>query len=140
MCDGYESPPSSGVSTPSLTLTRIAESSATSQEVRALQFFVERTAVQFGTFVPDDLWSSRVLQLAHSNICIRHALVALSSYHERYWSRDVGGETPYGLRQYNLAIKELVRSGADRPSYVHIQLVSCTIFICIEVSRGCPLT
>lgn len=45
----------------------------------------------------------------------------------------MGGETRYGLRQYNLAISELVKSGADRPSYLHIQLVSCTIFICIEV-------
>ncbi|OAQ70925.2 C6 zinc finger domain-containing protein [Pochonia chlamydosporia 170] len=135
ICDGYENPTLATVNTASLTLTRIANSSATSQEVRALQFFVERTAVQFGTFVPDDLWSSRVLQLAHSNKCIRHALVALSSYHERYWSRDVGGETPYGLRQYNLAISDLVKSGADRPSYLHIQLVSCTIFICIEILR-----
>jgi hypothetical protein len=133
ICDGYDGPPSTTAHSPSLTLTRIANSSATSQEVRALQFFVERTAVQFGTFVPDDLWSSRVLQLAHSNTCIRHALVALSSYHERYCSRDVGGETPYCLRQYNLAISELVKSGAERPSYLHIQLVSCTIFICIEV-------
>ncbi|KHN94345.1 C6 zinc finger domain protein [Metarhizium album ARSEF 1941] len=135
ICDGYDSPPAKGVTTSSLTLTRIAASSSTTQEVRALQFFVERTAVQFGTFVPDDLWSSRVLQLAHSNTCIRHALVALSSYHERYWSHDVGGETPYGLRQYNLAISELVKSGAERPSYLHIQLVSCTIFICIEILR-----
>ncbi|KAH0600798.1 hypothetical protein MHUMG1_01797 [Metarhizium humberi] len=135
ICDGYDGPPATGVTTPSLTLTRIASSSGTTQEVRALRFFVERTAVQFGTFAPDDLWSSRVLQLAHSNTCIRHALVALSSYHERYWSHDMGGETPYGLRQYNLAISELVKSGADRPSYLHIQLVSCTIFICIEILR-----
>ncbi|KJK93280.1 hypothetical protein H633G_02816 [Metarhizium anisopliae BRIP 53284] len=135
ICDGYDGPPATGVTTPSLTLTRIASSSGTTQEVRALRFFVERTAVQFGTFAPDDLWSSRVLQLAHSNTCIRHALVALSSYHERYWSHDMGGETRYGLRQYNLAISELVKSGADRPSYLHIQLVSCTIFICIEILR-----
>jgi hypothetical protein len=101
-----------------------------------LQFFVEQTAVQFGTFVPDDLWSSRVLQLAHSNTCIRHALVALSSYHERYWSRDAAGEPLYGLRQYNQAINELVR--ADRSSHLHIQLVSCTVFICIEVRSRLP--
>ncbi|OAA49476.1 C6 zinc finger domain protein [Metarhizium rileyi] len=128
-------PSSTAVITQPPTLIRVASSSAIAREARALQFFVERTAIQFGKFAPDDLWSSRVLQLAHSNTCIRHALIALSSYHERYWSRDIGGETSYGLRQYNLAIGELVKSGADRPSYLHIQLVSCTIFICIEILR-----
>lgn len=137
ICDGYEVMPRKDAHSSSLTLTRIAGTSATSQEVRALQFFVERTAVQFGTFVSNDSWSNRVLQLAHSSTCIRHALVALSSYHERYWSRDIGGETIYGLQQYNLAISELVKAGAEKPSFLHIQLVSCTIFICIEVKTDC---
>lgn len=91
--------------------------------------------MQFTTFVPDDLWSNRVLQLAHSSTCIRHALVALSSYHERYWNGDVGGETAYGLRQYNMAINHVLEAGADQPFFLPIQLVSCTIFICIEVLR-----
>ena len=94
--------------------------------------------MQFEAFLSDDLWSVRMLQLAHSSSCVRHALVALSAYHERFRAGGGGGgsgEThqsssseAHGLRQYNMAIRAL----RDDPT-MHLQLVSCTIFVCIEV-------
>ena len=61
-----------------------------------------------------------------------YALVALSAYHERFRAgggddMDSGSEA-HGLRQYNTAIRAL----RDDPT-MHLQLVSCTIFVCIEV-------
>ncbi|UNI17847.1 hypothetical protein JDV02_004161 [Purpureocillium takamizusanense] len=88
-----------------------------------------------------------MLQLAHSSSCVRHALVALSAYHERFRMGDGGDETyqsgssgsssgsssaseAHGLRQYNMAIRAL----RVDPT-MHLQLVSCTIFVCIEILR-----
>jgi hypothetical protein len=130
ICDGYQQAP--GARGP-LSAAPSTHPWAMPAETRSLQFFVEQTAVQFGAFLPDDLWSVRMLQLAHSSSCVRHALVALSAYHERF--RAGGGEThqsssseAHGLRQYNMAIRAL----RDDPT-MHLQLVSCTIFVCIEV-------
>ncbi|KAL2125992.1 hypothetical protein VTI74DRAFT_2005 [Chaetomium olivicolor] len=139
ICDGYQQAP--GAVGP-LNPAPSTHPWATPAETRSLQFFVEQTAVQLGTFLPDDLWSVRMLQLAYSSSCVRHALVALSAYHERF--RAGGGETHqsssssssssssevHGLRQYNMAIRAL----RDDPT-MHLQLASCTIFVCIEILR-----
>ena len=106
---------------------------ATPEQTRALQFFFDQTAPQLGNFISDELWSRRVLQLAHGDTCMRHALVALSSYHERFVNVAEDGESLYGLQQYNLAIRELVKADAQKLSYLPVQLVSCAVFISMEV-------
>lgn len=107
--------------------------------MRSVQFYMERTCAEFGSFVFDEYWSEKVLELAHTNACIRHGLSALSTYHERYWRSAEGKESAYGLHQYNLAIRDLVTEKFQNPSTLHIQLVSCTMFICIEVSACVPV-
>ncbi|PKK53928.1 hypothetical protein CI102_1177 [Trichoderma harzianum] len=63
--------------------------------------------IHLSMFFPDEFWSTRVLQLAYSEPCIWHALVALSTYHERYINRSPGGDASFALRHYNLAINSL---------------------------------
>ncbi|EHK20464.1 uncharacterized protein TRIVIDRAFT_68999 [Trichoderma virens Gv29-8] len=58
-------------------------------------------------FFPDDFWSTRVLQMAYSESCIRHALIALSAYHERYIYCSPGSDYSFALRHYNFAINGL---------------------------------
>jgi hypothetical protein len=101
------------------------------RESRALQYFVERTAIQFATFFADDLWNKQLLQLAHSESCIRHALVALSVYHEGYADPHAVIDPIFARHQHSLAIKEVLCFNRLQP--MHIHFISCLIFICTEV-------
>ncbi|CAK7231649.1 hypothetical protein SCUCBS95973_007989 [Sporothrix curviconia] len=118
-------------------------------EARSLLFFTERTIGQFQAFFPDDFWNSHVLQFALSQDCIRHAIVSLSAHHERYMrprkttgpaisnsatSTDDAGRA-YALKQHNMAIQSLLACG-DPQQALHVHLVSCLIFICIEALQG----
>lgn len=133
VCDGYG--PIPPVLAPNPESTHVG-SYHPSPELRSLQFFVEKTVVQFESFFPDDLWSTRVLQMAYSHPCIRHALVSLSAHHERYMNPPVGGETSFALLQHNLAIRQLLDT-KDQSIMRHVHLISCPIFICIEVFSPC---
>ncbi len=116
---------------------------ATRQELRALQFFAEKTIGQFTAFFPDQVWNPIILQSARSEPGIRHGLLALATYHERF----LGGsnkeeESLFALSQYNKAIKALLRPD-QCPLSGFISLLSCLIFFCIEVraidiSACCP--
>lgn len=105
------------------------------REARYLQFFLEVTAAQFTTFFRDDVWISTVLQIAQSEPCIRHAMVALSFHHERYARRSVDvADARFAAQQYGFAIRELTSTTEQSPTYVH--LLSCLLFIWAEVSAG----
>lgn len=74
-----------------------------------------------------------MLHLAQEERCIRHALLALSSYHERYlYQQGHSSEAPFALSQYNQAIKSLISSRGESP---HLNLLTCLIFICIEAGH-----
>lgn len=109
-------------------------SSSDVHEARCLQFFVERTIGQLTAFFPDDLWRTQVLQVAQSDAGIRHALVSFSAYHEAYTNNSISDEVPFALRHYNISINKLCES-RHQSSWTYIHLVSCSIFICIEVRR-----
>ncbi|CAK7230250.1 hypothetical protein SBRCBS47491_007523 [Sporothrix bragantina] len=118
-------------------------------EARSLLFFTERTIGQFQAFFPDDFWNSHVLQFALSQDCIRHALVSLSAHHERYMrprkttgpaissavTSTVDADRAFALKQHNMAIQSLLACG-DPSQALHVHLVSCLIFICIEALQG----
>ncbi|KAL1890736.1 hypothetical protein Sste5346_008061 [Sporothrix stenoceras] len=146
---------SSASLSPSLSMHRISPSSyGDPLEARSLLYFTERTIGQFQAFFPDDFWNSHVLQFALSQDCIRHALVSLSAHHERYSrpragvpaissTTDVGNanigradaERAFAIKQHNLAIQSLLACG-DPSKALHVHLVSCLIFICIEALQG----
>lgn len=103
-------------------------------EARCLQYFSEKTITQLTYFFPDDLWNITVLQVAQSNPGVRHAISSLSWYHERFVCQTtaVGDEASFALVQYNLAIKDvLINQVPYQP--VHIGVISCLLFVCIEV-------
>lgn len=132
-CDGIEAAFSAS-SVPVPSPTQAVATSGDFHEARSLQFFVERTIGQLTSFFPDDLWMTQVLQVAQSEAGIRHALVSFSAYHEAYTNDSTRDEMPFALRQYNLSIKKL-RESRHQSSWTYIHLMSCSIFICIEVCR-----
>ena len=146
MCDGYEAtlgPLSPPVSWPT-DVAHIPISTALGanrEEVQHLQFLVENSFVELQRHFPKDLWSRYVLQIAHTETCIQHALVTLSSYHRGYFNKryfkDAGkGFRPdFALSQYNLSIQGIrtYKGGLS----LHVHLISCLIFICVEVTSNC---
>ena len=77
------------------------------------------------------------MQLSVSDEGIRHCLVALSCAHESYvlhqrWS-DPGSNATFGLQQYSKSINRIVGNTSNPPE-IHVQIVSCILFVCIEVS------
>ncbi|KAH8878744.1 hypothetical protein GQ53DRAFT_850045 [Thozetella sp. PMI_491] len=111
--------------------------SASRAQLRALQFYIEKTVGQLTTFFPDELWDTIVLQLSHTEPCIQHALSALASYHELFTNATgrLGWDPPFGIQQYNAAIK-LLRASAGSSAAMDVNLVSVPIFFCIEALRG----
>ena len=111
----------------------------TDSEWRSFQFFQERTLSQLTDAFAEELWDRNVFQIAATEPSIRHALFALSGFHEQYLKPSHDSEKKqlgFALSQYNLAIRELLRFEVHKDytsSILH--LVSCLIFISIEVSR-----
>ena len=103
------------------------------QEARSLQFLYETTLTQLQAYFPDELWSRFLPTVAYSHSGVRHALIALSGYHERYLYQSHRLDA-FAADQYSMAVKEL--TGAE--SSWQIQLASCLIFICIEVNYPLP--
>lgn len=130
-CDGYETA-STVLAKPVLSLLRNLPRFSNGFEAHYLQFFSEQTIGQLTTFFPDDLWRTHVLQIAESDDSIRHALLSLSAYHKTYITQSVEDDTIFAMRHYNKSIGSLRHSGFQSSLTLN-HLLSCSIFICIEV-------
>ena len=115
--------------------------SSNAEELRSLHSFRERALFQITSFAHDDFWSKLVLQVAHTEPSVRHAVFALSYFHERYRSgnRLIGSGSDFGLKQYNLAIRTLL-GAPEGPNHLCARAICCVVFIIIEVSiaRSAP--
>ncbi|KAH7243084.1 hypothetical protein B0J15DRAFT_501848 [Fusarium solani] len=133
-CDGYRADSSNCVTLPA----SVGSIYALTPQARSLQFFTEKTLAGLQTFFPDDLWNTKILQVAQSTECIRNAIIALASFHEQYLkltsSQQPGSK--FGLGHYNLAIRQSISSSNEVSSPPHIPILSCLIFVCIEVLQG----
>ena len=144
-CDGYATSNSATFEKPSSIilhepinrdLSLYAEASP--RETRAFFFYFHQTGPQFSVgFDDSQFWEQLVPQSAFVKQGIWHALTALASCHEDFQKRDRGNvqNRRFTLCQYNKAISKFVSSEegpyqAD-PDVYH--LLSCLIFICIEV-------
>ena len=85
------------------------------------------------------LWSRFILPVAHYDLAIRHAVVALVTLHEEYTNLQhpfpTGSESTF--LHYGKAVNELLRlKSVDRPDAVDVALVGCIIFAAVETLRG----
>lgn len=155
-CDGYSS--LHGDSTPDYGKSVMAEPSASvmlvipnpnfdprssDQERRCFDFFLNRTAAQLSGFWDSDFWGCSILRATHHQPAIRHAVLALGSLHECFeagdrsivnpvWDTKEGG---FALKQYNHAIKNLVKLANKGQQAVDVCLIACLFFACFEVSQ-----
>jgi len=107
----------------------------TEHEMRSYQFFYERTLSQIMSLAHNDFWSRLVLQAAHSEPTIRHAIVALSEFHRRFLllpGEGANNEPRFALWHYNTAIKKVLRV-IDNHDSLYLRLICCVVFVSIEV-------
>lgn len=107
------------------------------QEFGAFNFFRDTTSPQISGFNPRIFWNRLVLQAAHEDAGVRHALIALASTHECFGQKVKPRLEieEFILGQYNQAINHHVRAftQSGNPANADAYLVSCILFICIEV-------
>jgi hypothetical protein len=136
--------------------------SQTSNEGRSVDFFRTKVAMKLGGFFDSSFWSRDVLQAAHDEPSIRHAVVALASLsetmlrsnrecqyeNENNWENEDGKERPlsrsrspapgtFAVRQHAKAVSTLQKSMQDgRRSSPAIVLITCALFICFEMFQN----
>lgn len=153
-CDGYETPsPPPPQRNTCLRLpyvySQTLQYSGNTRETRSFQFFYERTVPSLAGLCGSEFWSGLVLRVSQHETAVYHALIALGSLHENFenghWLSQRGIDT-FAVQQYVSAIRALLGSsnsspcvssglpaGSPRSLTVDVCLISCILFIFIEV-------
>ena len=137
-CDGYELGASNNLALITTRGALLVSSFDSPKEQRAFYFFRERTSRHLSSFYECDFWGRVILQAAHVHPGIRHAIVALGSFHELFESSGEAElvQDDFALKQYNLAIRKCLENIDAQHNNVHNYVASYMIFICIEVLQG----
>nr|OQO29318.1 hypothetical protein B0A51_02894 [Rachicladosporium sp. CCFEE 5018]OQO29868.1 hypothetical protein B0A51_02320 [Rachicladosporium sp. CCFEE 5018] len=164
-CDGYADVPPEKPARPDTRTVAIFRSIDTMQgdrtERRALDFFTKWTAPQLASFFDRNIWQQMVVQIGFSEPAIRHAMIALGSLSESREKSIVasplrrtipigdplaskipqfvtveGQDDPFALVHYNKAIARLAQRMRQADNATDIALLSCVLFVCIEMLRG----
>jgi hypothetical protein len=141
-CDGYshvqQLPPSSAAcQIAALRADLSIDICGCPRSKRSISFFRRRTSPQLAGFFKSEFWGRLVLQTAHREPAVRHAVIALGSLHEasEYRASSMNAARTFALEHYNLAIRELLlplsQNGAQS---VDVCLISCILFTNFEVS------
>lgn len=147
LCEGYHIP--TRKRSPEDPLTIIAyvpkpvqpHPEASPQELRALSFFQTKTANQLKGPFTDEIWSRLILQYAHGEPAIRHAIIALGSIHELYINGLDGYDDlidQFATKHYQKSIQEICKLN-EAPSdsrAINVALTTCVLFTGYESLRG----
>ena len=98
-------------------------------------------APKLSGYFDGSFWCRLLLQLGQNEPAIKHAMMAVSSMYERFEFN--AGQDPllpveedrFALTSYNNAIKSLSERLSNDAQSVHIPLVACVLFICLEFLR-----
>ncbi|KAF7197767.1 Aspercryptin biosynthesis cluster-specific transcription regulator atnN [Pseudocercospora fuligena] len=109
-------------------------------EKRYFQFFRHRTVISTNSMIDSRFWDRTVPQACHSVPAIKHAILALASWHQLSNSPNDLQHRYYADRQYQLALQEakfMVSSAKESDVHdVDKLLIACIVFICFEGVRG----
>lgn len=127
--------PKSPLNHPVLPLSRFEDN-----EKHAFDFFLQQAAPMLSGPLDAHFWAHLIPQLSLSEPVIRNAVLAISClYGKHQFSASptvVDPQHQQALKWYNTAItrfKLSIQQNAEDPS---IALLSCILFICIEVQQG----
>lgn len=125
-CDGYNLPK-----------PLLFEISDDKDERWSFHYYRDRTASQISSVAVDGFWSRLVIQAGYSRDIVRHALVAIGSYHEGVDHLDEcrrSDKYKFALQQYNKSINGILKSTAE--SDIEEILLSIILFTFFENVRG----
>jgi len=125
-CDGYNLPK-----------PLLFEISDDKDERWSFHYYRDRTASQINSVAADGFWSRLVIQAGYSRDIVRHALVAIGSYHEGVDHLDEcrrSDKYKFALQQYNKSINGILKSTAE--SDIEEILLSIILFTFFENVRG----
>jgi hypothetical protein len=113
----------------------------TREERQYVELFCTQTSRALSGFFSPQLWNYQLPQLSHSEPTIRHAIAALSAAHERNFLNPTAESSKnteqFVLQQYNKSIHHLTEHlSAPKSQSVDLMLVTCCLFICLEIVRG----
>lgn len=114
------------------------------KNVRYLEFYHHCAQPALSSNFDKEFWSRIVLQMAHSEPAVRHALIALGYLYEtetgsmKHARSKLVADEERGvlLVHYNKSIHCLVSSMARSVQNTEVALVTCVLFVCIEFMRG----
>lgn len=148
-CDGYGPnlevhPDPSSALLGALNLSPSLSFIGTERERGSFYFFRQKTAPQLSGFFGGDFWERLLLQAAHHEPSLRHALLALGSLHA---SREQDNSLTmqshnnisddFALKNYNQAIHTLVEPlSQESQQAIDVFLVCSILFACLEVCRS----
>ena len=112
--------------------------------VHYLEFYHHCAGPTISSKFDKEFWSRISLQMAQSEPCVRHALIALGylnktetgSLKDARSGFMATSEQKTLLFHYNKAVNSLVQRISESSYSPEIGLVSCILFICIEFLRG----
>ena len=164
-CDGYGifggggkaySPPSTQLKARSSTNSpkdipwgtlSVCNSTATTEENSYYEWFQLQTSKKLPGIFASSFWDRLVFQASSVEPAVLHAVLALSSMQKReiHLGRDLRGRSErvldaqeeFTLRQTSKAISHLQPHFTTKSrDSIHVALVTCVIFICLEYIRG----
>lgn len=106
----------------------------TGKEGRTLQFFRERTAVEWPGWYDAEFWNVLALQAAHSHNSLKHALLSLGAYHESLEAKDETAkqqQIAFSLEQSQRAIATMIKDNAMSMSAI------LSTYTAISASSAC---
>jgi hypothetical protein len=115
----------------------------TEKELRAFHFFRTRTIPELCGLFESPFWSRMVLQAVHHEPAVRHAAIALGSFHEMFENEvfpDREKELDsFALRHYLQAVASIVKSLEGKGKHgADVALMTCLLFICVEARFPIP--
>lgn len=113
------------------------EISENEDERWGFHYFRDRTSGQILSFADRGFWNRLVIQAGYSRGIVRHALVAIGSYHESVDHPDPlrrSNRQQIALQQYSRAIKGILRSGPNADT--EDVLLTSILFTFFENVRG----
>ena len=110
-----------------------------SQEMRCFDFFRFRTAIELAGPFTAGIWNTIILQAAHSESAIVHAILALGALHESFVEHQDphAATSEYAMHHYTQAIERVIKLDLSRCSdHFDVVLMTSIIFAAFESLRG----
>lgn len=109
------------------------------QEIRCFEFFRFRTAIELAGPFNAGIWNTIVLQAAHSESAIVHAVLALGALHESFVEHQDShaATSEYAVHHYHQAIERVLKLDLSRfVDHFDVVLMTSIIFAAFESLRG----